>query len=288
MQPPSPSSRPVGPRMHCLATPSVRMKIATAVVSVLVLSSSAARAAEPAPRTWTVGADKREALVVIPDAAKSAPAPLVFVFHGHGGTARHAAATINIHKHWPEAVVVYPQGLNTPGQLTDKEGKKSGWQAAPGLQDDRDLKFFDAMLESLRKDLKIDDARIHSTGHSNGGGFTYLLWAKRGDVLASVAPSAAVAPRVVADLKPKPVLHLASEGDELVKYAWQQRMLEAVRKLNGCEPEGKPDGKSLTEYPSKTGTPVVVFLHDGGHKFPADGPAAIAKFLKAHPKPAGK
>src|SRR6478672_3764464 len=50
--------------------------------------------------------------------------PLVFDFHGHGGKDRHAARSHRLHEAWPEAVVVYMQGLNTPGKLTDPEGKK--------------------------------------------------------------------------------------------------------------------------------------------------------------------
>ena len=87
------------------------------------------------------------------------------------------------HKHWPEAIAVYMQGLNTPGVLTDPEGKRPGWQKRVGDQNDRDLKFFDAVLATLKKDYRVDEKRVYATGHSNGGAFTYLLWAARGDVL---------------------------------------------------------------------------------------------------------
>lgn len=61
---------------------------------------------------------------------------------------------------------------------------------------------------------------VYAMGHSNGGAFTYLLWATRGDVLAAVAPSGAAAGRSLPDLKPKPVLHVAGEKDELVRFEW--------------------------------------------------------------------
>ena len=80
------------------------------------------------------------------------------------------------------------QGLPTPGQLTDPEGKRNGWQKTVGDQKDRDLKFFDAVLTKLKADYKVDESRIYSMGHSNGGGFTYLLWAARGDQFAAFAP----------------------------------------------------------------------------------------------------
>src|SRR4029079_10010630 len=97
-------------------------------------------------REWTIDGTTREALVHIPAASAPKPYPLVFAFHGHGGSMQNAATMFDYHHVWPEALVVYMQGLNTPGRLTDPEGKKPGWQSAAGFQGDRDLKFFDADL----------------------------------------------------------------------------------------------------------------------------------------------
>lgn len=239
-------------------------------------------------REWKVGTDVRKAIVFAPANASKEPAPLVFAFHGHGGTMGHAARTFAFQKQWPEAIVVYMQGLNTPGKLTDPEGKKSGWQPAQGDQQDRDLKFFDAVLASLKSDYKVDDKRIYATGHSNGGSFTYLLWAARGDVFAAVAPSAAVPGRSAADLKPKPVLHVAGETDPLVKYNWQKLTIERIKRLNGCDAEGKAWAKAGeltgTQYASRTETPLVVVISPGGHQFPAEAPGLITKFFKEHAK----
>ncbi|MCX6897178.1 MAG: dienelactone hydrolase family protein [Verrucomicrobia bacterium] len=226
----------------------------------------------------------REALVYAPPTAKTTNTPLVFVFHGHGGNSRQASRSFGIHRHWPEAIVIYPQGLNTPGRLTDPEGKKSGWQARIGDQQDRDLKFFDAMLARLKQDYKVNEKRIYCTGHSNGGAFTYLLWAARGEVFAAVAPSGAAAvPQLQIRLKPKPCLHIAGEKDPLVKFEWQQMTMGAVRKLNGCGAEGKEWAKYCTLYSSKSGTPFVAGIHPGGHGFPAEAPPLMVKFFKEHP-----
>jgi len=226
----------------------------------------------------------RETLVYAPPAAKTTNTPLVFVFHGHGGNSRNAVRSFGMNRHWPEAISVYMQGLNTPGRLTDPEGKKPGWQARIGDQQDRDLKFFDALLARLKQDYNVDEKRIYCTGHSNGGGFTYLLWAARGEVFAAVAPSAAAAvPQLQIRLKPKPAFHLAGEKDPLVKFEWQQMTMNAVRRLNGCEAEGKEWAKSCTLYLSKSGTPFVTFIHPGGHGFPAEAPALMVKFFKEHP-----
>ena len=239
----------------------------------------------PTRMEWKVDGAVREALVYAPATARSAPSPVVFAFHGHGGTMKYAANKFAIQKHWPEAIAVYMQGLNTPGTLIDPQGKLPGWQKTFGDQGDRDLKFFDAVLATLKKDYKVDEKRIYATGHSNGGGFTYLLWAARGDVLAAVAPCAAAAKaEFKPHIKPKPVLHMAGENDPLVRFAWQQRTIDEVRKINGCG-EGKPWGEHCTLYPSKTGTPVVTYIHTGGHMMPEDVPPVIVKFFKQQAKP---
>lgn len=264
--------------MHTWGGKAVKPVLAAMMVVTLLTG------AEPITRKWSVDGVNRDGLVAIPEKAKESPAPVVFVFHGHGGTAKHAARTFHLHSEWPEAIVVYLQGLNTPGRLTDPEGKKPGWQHRAGEQNDRDLKFFDVVLKSLRDDYQVDDKRIYSTGHSNGGAFTYLLWSERGDLFAAMAPSAAVANTRNYKLKPKPVLHLAGEKDSLVKFEWQKAGIDALRKLNGCEAEAKiwKHHKLGQFYESNTGTPVVAYIHGGDHGFPKAGPGLIVKFFKEH------
>jgi polyhydroxybutyrate depolymerase len=100
---------------------SVRLILSSACVAIL-FSAALTRAADPMRQEWKVDGVDREALVAAPATAKEKPSPLVFVFHGHGGAMRNAARQFHIHDLWPQAIVVYPQGLNTPGQLTDPEG----------------------------------------------------------------------------------------------------------------------------------------------------------------------
>lgn len=263
----------------CVARfPSVVFLICTTVAATT-------SAAEPAARTWQIDGVAREAQVYVPVAAKQKAAPLVFVWHGHGGTAQLMVRRYQLEQIWPEAIVVYAQGLNTPGRLTDPEGKRSGWQHSAGHMEDRDLKFFDAMLADLKKENKIDERRIYSTGHSNGGGFTYLLWAERGDTFAAVAPTAAAcSPEIGAKLKPKPVLHLAGENDRLVKYEWQQAVIEHLKKLNQCG-DGKTWEQGCTWYDSQLKTPVVAYIHPGAHGFPGGAERTIVKFFQSQSKP---
>jgi polyhydroxybutyrate depolymerase len=269
------------------------MKNALVALLLALAVPSLAGAADPplTEKTWTVDGLERKALVHAPVAATTAAtttaAPLVFAFHGHGGSMKNAAERFALHKLWPEALVVYMQGLPVAG-ITDPEGKLPGWQKAPGDEGDRDLHFFDAVLASMKKDAKVDEKRIFVMGHSNGGAFTYLLWATRGSVFAAVAPAAAAPGRAFfRDLKPMPALHVSGEKDEIVSFALQKRTMEFVRRLDGCDAAGKPWATSGslvgTLFPSSTGTPFVSVVYPGPHKLPDEAPALIVKFFKESP-----
>ncbi|QDT35279.1 alpha/beta hydrolase family esterase [Thalassoglobus polymorphus] len=261
----------------------------TLFVMVVILQFSSTSAAqrrvfgEPTLKKYDIKVDDldREFLLQIPEEQET-PRPVVFGFHGHGGTARHAARSFKLHVHWPDAIVVYMQGIPTPGKLSDPEGKRNGWQHGAGSEEDRDLKFFDKVLARIEEEFPVDKSRIYSTGHSNGGAFTYLLWAERGEIFAAMAPSAAAAGQVRNSLTPKPVMHLAGEQDNLVKYTWQQATMDRLRKLNECESTGKKWSPYGTEYASKNKTPVVTYIHPGAHKFPSEAPPLIIKFFKEH------
>lgn len=255
----------------------------SAVFLVIQISASAQ---ELKKQTWQVGELQRESLIQIPEKAHSEPTPVVFAFHGHGGNSLNASKSFRFHQLWPEAIVVYPQGVKTPGLLTDPEGLRTGWQSYGDAYKGRDLNFFDTMLAWLRKEFKVDDSRIYSTGHSNGGGFTYLLWAERGEVFAAMGPSAAIGLKLLPKLAPKPMIHIAGEADPLVKIEWQKQMIERVRKINGASTEGKPwqDVKNAMIYEAPGGRNVVTLIHPGKHNYLPASSAAIVKFFKATKK----
>lgn len=238
----------------------------------------------PVARTFIVDGVHRRALVFAPRTAVRTPAPVVFAFHGHGGTARKAAEAFGYHREWAEAIVVYPQGLPTPSP-GDPEGEKPGWNTGGAKGGNRDLAFFDAMLAQLGQDFEVDRRRIYASGTSNGGFFTYTLWGARPDVLAAVAPAAATWGRLEDDLRPKPVFHVAGERDPLVKVEAQRTTIDRLRALNTCG-EGRPGRRpAITIYPSAEGHQVVAFIHEGGHGFPESAAKPIVEFFKRHVLP---
>jgi polyhydroxybutyrate depolymerase len=261
---------------------------AVLVVGCLSGAAQSVAGAELTHLTIRVEGRERTALAHFPETAEPSGSPVVFVFHGHGSSAENAAKGFAIEERWPEAIAVYMQGLPTASKL-DPEGNESGWQKAPGEMGDRDLKFFDAVLARLRTQHKLDDRRIYATGFSNGGYFTYALWAARGDVLAAVAPCACLADRNINSLKPKPCLHLAGKIDHTIGPQLQLETMAAIRRLNGCEATGRlwnPGPRIVvTYYPSPTGTPFVSAIHVGGHIVPKSTGAWVVRFFKEQSKP---
>jgi polyhydroxybutyrate depolymerase len=256
-------------------------------VALLGSARGALSAAGQAPvvltrQTWTVDGVERSALVAVPRAgASGARVPLVLVFHGHGGSSANAARTFRIHEAWPEAVVMYPQGLPTVGVVVDPEGRLPGWQQLAGGNGDRDLHLTDAMLAWATSHYPIDPARIFAAGHSNGGSMVYLLWAVRGDQFAAFASAASVfRPNLIAAATPKPAFIVAGREDALVPFVAQQVSLAAVLRLDKADPDGAAWAGDAKKHVSSIGADVISYIHPGGHPMPADTGALMVRFFK--------
>ena len=234
--------------------------------------------------SWEVGKETRTALVHLPKLKEEPTAPLVFVWHGHGGKSQGAARQFRIHQQWPNAIVVYPQGLPTPSKLIDPEGLRSGWSSGEPAETNRDLQFFDVMLEDLIGKGIVDVEMVYATGHSNGGGFTYNLLVERGKRLAAIAPSSSASSRHRGRAFPKiPIFHLAGRNDRLVKMEWQKATIEYLQRLYECGSPRQWGGHSdCTKYTSQSGNILVTYVHEGAHKMPSDAGVLIARFFQEH------
>lgn len=261
------------------------MKLTTlliAIAAVLVIQSDL-KASGPIPLKINVGGVERDALVFLPS-MKTAKAPLILAFHGHGGNAKTASHFMGLQNIWPEAIVVYPQGLPTKTTV-DPQGLKPGWQISPGQNGDRDLKFVDEILTHLHQKFSIDDRRIYGTGFSNGGRFSYILWAQRPNLFAVFGICAGLIREPVRLTEPKPLLHIAGEKDEVAPFQVQQQTIAIARQINGCSDQGEPCGQGCTLYPSSKNAPVEVIIHHGGHIYPPAAPALIVRFFQQHGAP---
>lgn len=262
------------------------------VTSLALLASTPVRtSAQGTVMNWTIDGVKREALVFAPKPVAATTAvshPLVFAFHGHGGNMQGASTQMHIQTIWPEAIVVYPQGVNRPSHV-DTEGIKPGWQVeanqANGNVGNQDLDFFDAMLATMHQKFTVDDKRVYSTGFSNGGVFSYLLWADRSKTIAAIGEVAGRLWDSEHLTEPRALLAIAGQLDTTDPYALQQQTVETAKHVNNATGAGQACGQNCKFYSSTTQTPVKTFFHPGAHVYPAWAPAEIVKFFKNHKRP---
>ncbi len=214
--------------------------------------------------------------------------PLVFVFHGHGQNGRIARKLFGIEEAWPQAFVIYPDGIGGIPDEMDLKGEEPGWQKDPGQLGDRDLKFFDEMLSLVTGSYMIDTSRIYSVGFSNGGRMTYLLWSQR---LGKLAATAVFSSQVITNdlyrgLAPLPAMVSSGLRDTRVKYneaaASFRRVVEQNSNLidrNGRS--GRDVG--IFVYPFQAGgAETVQWTHAGGHEPPQNPGPEIVNFLTRH------
>ncbi len=194
--------------------------------------------------TWTVSGSARQAMVHPPTGGSGAP-PVIIAFHGHGGTDTGYSAK-GFELTWPEAIVVYPLGLPTLSNI-DPNCKQRGWQTKFGEANcrtgvvDQDLKFFDAILVSLKNTYNADLNLVFVHGWSNGGDFIYnALWPGRGSKLAGMNPIGASLDSITGTSGkiPMPLIHTAGTMDERTAFSVQQESTQKVRTLNQCSPSG--------------------------------------------------
>ena len=245
----------------------------TALLALVALG----QARESETLKFQVGDVERTALVYRPTKKAENP-PVLFMFHGHGGSSRQAALQWRYHLTWPEAVVVYPQGLPGWKGRTDPEGVRSGWQGAPGQLEDRDIKFFDAMVGWAAKEFGATPSRTFVTGHSNGSLMTWVLQAKRADKVGAFAGACAPGGLWYLEAPVEPAFVIAGVSDELVGIRGMRVFRDAVLKKNGCTTTPKVRDDGVKDYSGKQ--PVWVWEYEGGHRPPSDAGAKVVEFFK--------
>jgi polyhydroxybutyrate depolymerase len=254
-------------------TTGLAMRLALAMAAVF----APAAGASPRVMTWNVAGAQRTAIVYAPSSAANAKTPVLFAFHGFGDTNENFQG-VGLEQAWPQAIVVYPQGL----QVKRGGAALPGWQTERRGEEDRDLQLVDTALASLREKYKVDDARIYATGFSNGAVFTFLLWADRPDVFAAFAAVAGRLGTSVLPAVPKPFLQVGGKNDGNIRFALQEQAMDTARRVDGVS-KGESCGRNCTLYPSASGTPVMTVIHEGGHEWPDGTSQQIARFFQSHP-----
>ncbi|MBS1506610.1 MAG: prolyl oligopeptidase family serine peptidase [Bacteroidetes bacterium] len=162
-----------------------------------------------------VGNEVREYIVHVPAQKKREKLPVVFLFHGGGGTARHTISFLGMNAVADTAgfLVVYPNGL--------QKGWNDGREVKKHTHDD--IGFIAALIEKIKRDFPVDDQRIFATGISNGGFFSFALALHLSEKFRAIAPVCASIPSVLMNhytpKNPVPLLLINGTKDPLVPYS---------------------------------------------------------------------
>ncbi|MDQ3141654.1 MAG: T9SS type A sorting domain-containing protein [Bacteroidota bacterium] len=175
--------------------------------------------------------------------AKGKPTPLVFNLHGYGSTGDQQEFYGDFRKIADTAgfIVVHPNGTLYP------QGGQSFWNVGlVGSSNVDDVGFVHAIIDSLSKSYTIDQARVYSTGMSNGGFMSYHLAcvSDRFAAIASVTGSmTTLTLSKCTNAKPFPIMEIHGDADAVVNYNGSAGVLSIPAvldywvKKNGLNPQ---------------------------------------------------
>jgi len=164
---------------------------------------------------------QREYVIFIPVSYDGiAEVPLMFNFHGFGGTASGHMQDADMRSlaESETFILVYPQGTEIGGS--------SHWNPSLPSDDNKsdadDLGFIETLINALASEYSIDTKRVYACGYSNGGMMSYGLANYKSELIAAVGSVSGA----MLDLgtsaptsHPMPVIHLHGTNDGVIPYA---------------------------------------------------------------------
>ncbi len=211
-------------------------------------------------------------------------------------------------------IVVYPNA--SEGRWTALNSRsQGGFGRRPGILDfpresrgtgDRDAGgepindalFFDAMLDKIESEYRVDSSRIYATGLSDGGFMAFRLGCEMAHRIAAIATVAATLPLGLSEScsnwawRSVPLLMINGTSDPIVSYAGRpglevrfpllsaKETLKVWSKMNGCGakpvrttlPPRTPDGMETqvdTYNDCQDGGDAILYsVVKGGHAWP--------------------
>lgn len=224
---------------------------------------------------------RRTAVLRVP-ADLHAPAPLVFAFHGHGGSGTAFDRKMDVEGLWPDAIVVYPDGLVGHAGRTDPQGVRTGWQTRPGEAGDADVAFYDALRADLVSKLSVDQDRVYLMGHSNGSAFVSLLLDVRGGGVAATANLSAQPGQYLRTDPTRSMFMSMGRTDPIVPYANQHRSVPVAEQKLGVDPSTVTVDGYLTIGHGRGNLELDVYDYPGGHEPPTEVPGLVVAFFRRH------
>ena len=221
---------------------------------------------------------ERSAIAYVPKQSKTTPRSLIIVYHGRGDDSRPFASAVQLHRDWPDAIVVYPRGLTS-----EKRPTMRGWQYRAGDSDDRDLQLTDRILADLTERFEIHPKRRYAAGFSNGAHFVFLLMRERSEAFNGFAAIGAIAPDFSASATPRPLLYLFGQ-QEPAQYAsdWE-KTVKALARFNRAGASDDPFLDCCRLLGAReTGADFAYGAYNAGHIWPNQGNRWLREFFQRY------
>jgi len=124
-------------------------------------------------------------------------------------------------------------------------------------------------------------------GHSNGSGFTALLWTLRGNDIAATATLSGQPAELEINIAPaRSMFMMMGMSDPLVPFEQQRQAIPRAQAKLGIDPATATTDGYLTTANGANNLELDTYIHPGGHDVPAEVPPLIVAFFQRQSKPA--
>ena len=219
----------------------------------------------------TLGWAKQGGTLVVPLTTPGTPLPVVFGFHGAGGSGDEARTRLALEGPADGgAIFVYPNAI------------QGTWDVTPASQDGRRV---DALLQLLSASYCIDPERIYIAGFSAGAVFTLYLGCNVPDTFRALASVAGTEARFDTRCCTAPISGVFVHGtqDEAIPLREGRAARSHTLERDGCSSSPEPDGPHCVGYACPAPYAVDYCEWSGDHDVPDWAGAEITRFFSLVP-----
>ena len=207
-------------------------------------------------------------LVVPPEAAAGSAVPVVFVFHGSGGTGAEARSMFNLEASADAgAIFVYPNAA-----------AQQAWDIRPVSADGRNV---DSLIRQLSQSYCIDPARIYMAGFSAGAVFTLYLGCNVPVTFRGLASVAGTDDRFDLRCCQSGISGIFIHGtqDDTISLAEGQRAVGTTLVRDKCGSTAVTDDANCQRYSGPVPYAVDFCQWNGSHDVPPFAGGEITRFF---------